>query len=169
MSNPFATERAWEVSTDTILGAGDHACKIIEVDTSQRSSGGYPQAIVKSGNQDGATRDWMVITPNSYGKVVQLIQAVGLAPPTDSEVEVDEATDTTVPTDAYWQKFVDKPVGVVIRPEPDFNDPTRTRDRVRGYVPVGDVTGSDATPAGAAAMFDTTPKPQSAIDDDIPF
>src|SRR4051794_9255453 len=99
-SNPFATETAWEVNTGTFLTAGDWATEIYEAEQDE-SSNGNPQIALNVGCADGAIKDWIVITPATYGKVVQLIQAVGIEPPSDDEVEIHEGSGNVIPTKAY--------------------------------------------------------------------
>jgi hypothetical protein len=53
---------------------------------------------------------------------------------------------------------------VVIRDEPDRQDPTRTRQRVAGWVPAGAVKQSDIPSDGG---FE--PVSPAVADDDIPF
>jgi hypothetical protein len=174
MSNPFATEQAWEITTDEFLGKGDHKTKVIEADTSERSSGGYPQIVLKLANAAGASiRDWVTITDRSYGKIVQIIQALGLEPPKDDEIEVDEETGFTIPTDAYVQTWVGKDVGVVVRPQQKYGAPEGEMvDRVQGYVPVTSINASDATSAGDLVDWKDQIDQRAAgtaADDDIPF
>lgn len=179
MTNPFLTEEAWEVSTDTILTAGDHATKVQEAEKGI-SSGGYPQVIVKTGNDTGQIRDWLVITPRSIGKIVQLTDALGVPRPTDEDIA---DTETYELTDAYVAAWVGKPVGTIVRSEPDQKNPGQTRDRVAGYVPVSQIAGqpgsSDVSNDGFAPPVQDSfggmessgvqNTGQNAIDDDIPF
>lgn len=172
-TNPFATEAAWDVS-DTILSQGDHLVEILEVDGTGNSSGGHPQIELKSGNADGSIRDWIVVIPTSIGKVVQLTDAVGLDRPTDEQVTEEGTGYRLDPT--YLGQLIGKKVGVIVRTEPNRNDPSKTRDVVKGYVPAGKIAKSDiANPSGD---FDPTAPTtvgasqfQSALpaDEDIPF
>jgi hypothetical protein len=161
--NPFATEKAWNVSEGGgILPAGEHVVEIYEADgAGPKSSGGYPQIVVQAGNADGTTRDWIVVIPSTIGKVVQLTDAAGLERPSDAQVEADGPGYRLDP--AYLEKLVGKQVGVVIRDEPDRQDPTRTRQRVAGWVPASAVKQSDIPSDG----FE--PVSPAVADDDIPF
>ena len=161
-NNPFASEDAWEVSTDTILPAGDYVLDVLEAE-SGLSSGNYPQVELKLGNDQGTIRDWVVITQNSIGRVVQLTDALGLDRPGDGEFNAE----TLALSDAYIAKMVGRRVGVVVRSEPDYNDPTKTRDRVKGYVKPEAIGASDATSPGDALAFSTAAT--GADDDSIPF
>ena len=162
--NPFATEEAWEVSTGTMLPEGDHFVKVIEIDGTGTSSGGHPQIELRVGNAEGSIRDWIVVIPSTVGKVVQLTDALGLERPSDAEVK-EEGTGYRF-SQTYLGKLIGKPVGVVIRDEPDRMDPSKTRTRVQGYVPASDVPappidgGGNASEAFAPAKDDK---------DEIPF
>jgi hypothetical protein len=162
MAFDFGSADPWEVSTGTILSAGDHICDIVEIDGSGTSSGGYPQIELRVQNADGSSRDWIVITPSTQGKVSQLFRAVGIDPPGDGEFDPENGRITAKCLDQLYAKKV----GVIIRDEPDFKDPTRTRQRIQGYVSVSKIAESDATPNGTTAMSfggETKSKP------DIPF
>lgn len=145
-TNPFATEEAWDVNTGTFLGIGDHVCEVREIDGTGNSSGNHPQIEVKVANGDGEIRDWIVVIPSTIGKVIQLTDACGLRRPNDEEV-VPEGTGFRL-ADAYLQQLVGKRVGVIVRGEPDRNDPQRIRERVKGYVDAGKIAASDVTPSG---------------------
>jgi hypothetical protein len=160
--NPFATEKAWNVSEGGgILPAGEHVVQIVDVEGDGNSSGGYPQIVVNAGNDEGTIRDWIVVIPSTIGKVVQLTDAAGLDRPSDAQVDADGAGYRLDPR--YLDKLVGKQVGVVVRDEPDRQDPTRTRQRVAGWVPVGAVKKSDVASDG----FE--PVAPAVDDDDIPF
>jgi len=168
MSNPFASAEAWEASGDTILTAGDHVVKVNEVDGGGNSSGGYPQIELRLGNEQGTIRDWIVVIPSTIGKVVQLTDAAGLPRPDDSEI-TQEGQGWRIDA-SYLDQLYGKTIGVILRDEPDRNDPSRMRTRVKGYVPASQL-GSDIPPAGNAFEPDPlsgfgTAKP---ADDDIPF
>jgi hypothetical protein len=158
--NPFKSEKAWSVNegSGVILPAGDHVVEVLDADGEGTSSGGYPQLEVKCGNADGEIRDWIVVIPSTIGKVVQLTDAAGVDRPTDEQVVADGAGYRL---DAkYLDQLVGKKVGIIVREEPDRNDPSRTRTRVKGYVPSGQIAASDV-PSG--------PAQQQIADDDIPF
>jgi hypothetical protein len=178
VTNPFATEQAWEVNLDEILPAGDHLTKIQTIEfwlfggKLNRSSGGYPMMVVHTGNEKGTIRNWLVITQAAYGKVVQLIQAAGVAPPTDDEVTVDEDTGFYVPNADYISKLVGKQVGTIVRSEKDDRNSTPMnevfRDNVKGYVSP-DQLKSDVPSDASGFDQSTLPTSQPVADDDIPF
>jgi hypothetical protein len=165
--NPFATEKAWSVNEGSggILPAGEHLTEVLEVEGDGWSSGGYPQIVVTVGNDDGQIRDWIVVIPSTIGKVAQLTDAAGLERPSDAQVEADGPGYRLDPK--YLQKLVGKKVGVVVRDEPDRNDPTRTRQKVAGFVPA-DAVKSDV-PSDTSQFAPTATVPSSVADDDIPF
>jgi len=86
---------------------------------------------LKLANQQGTIRDWLVITENSVGKVVALANAARVDLPSDADV-VDTAKLAL--SQGYVDQFIGKSVGVVIRNETDYKDPTQERPRVQGYV-----------------------------------
>ena len=162
MSNPFQQAEPWEVSLDTLLPAGNHVVTIVEA-TTGTSSGGHFQIELRLENPQGAIRDWMVITPNSAGKVVSLANAAHVDLPEDEDV-----TDTArlVLSDSYVGRFVGQQVGVVIREEPDYQDPSKTRLRVQGYVDKDRVKpSSDVTPSAMTSSF----RPAKAPNVEVPF
>jgi hypothetical protein len=163
--NPFASEKAWGISEGGggILPVGDHVVEIQDIDGAGYSSGGYPQIIVNAGNDEGTIRDWIVVIPSTIGKVVQLTDAAGLERPTDEQVEADGPGYRLDPR--YTDQLVGKQVGVVVREEPDRNDPSRMRTRVGGWVPVSAVKKSDV-PSDTSGF---EPVAQTVSDDDIPF
>lgn len=166
--NLFAAEKPWGMGGE-ILTVGDHIVEILTVEPGD-SSGGYPQIEVNVGNGEGEIRNWIVVMPQSIGKVGQLIEAAGIPIPTTDQYKEEGRGIRIDP--AYLAQLVGKKVGVRVYQEPDRQDPTRMRDRVRGYMPVSEVTvRSDVTPDNAfertAAAF-----PGSFTvndDDDIPF
>lgn len=153
-SNPFASAETWDVSTGTFLAAGNHKVTIRSVDGSGVSSGGYPQIEVEVGNDQGTIRDWIVITPNTVGKVTQLTDAAGLGRPTDAQVKQDGSGFRIDP--AYLAQLVNRTIGVVVRAEPDNRNPGQTRDRVKGYVDPSKIGTSDLPTMGSAGGFDSS-------------
>jgi hypothetical protein len=170
-TNPFQTEKPWEVSEGTILSKGDYVCTITKADPEGNSSGGHPQLEVtlEDDGGQGFITDWIVVIPSTIGKVVQLTDAAGVDRPEDDEV-VPEGTGFRL-SNSYASKLVDKKVGVLVREEPNRQDPTKPpKDRVRGYVPADQIKPtSDVTPAGAAAQFSHSGAPSTNVDDEIPF
>jgi hypothetical protein len=90
-NNPFATEEAWEVSTGDLIPVGDFVVEIDTIDGTGKSSGNYPQIELEVKNpSDGKTRkDWITISQNTIGKVVQLTKAAGAGTPPDDAVDAD--------------------------------------------------------------------------------
>lgn len=164
--NPFATAESWDVGGG-FLTAGDHICEILEIDGTGTSSGNHPQIEVKVGNAEGEIRDWIVVIPTTIGKVVQLTDAAEIERPSDDEV-VPEGTGFRL-APAYLNRLLGKKVGVIVRQEPDRQDPTKMRDRVKGYVPAHKIKPSDVPmntgiPVAAGGFPGT-----ATSDDDIPF
>jgi hypothetical protein len=154
-ANPFATEEAWEAG-DSILVARPEPYLVDILEAEQgTSSGGYPEIVVKTGNEEGQITDWIVVTDATVGKVLMLTEAAGLDRPTDEQVSKVDKGWALDPK--YVQQLIGKKVGVKVRAEKDQRDPTKTRDRVAGYVPADKAS---ATPAPSGAP---------AADDDIPF
>ena len=165
--NPFATEAAWE-PTDAILPAGEHLVEIREADGSGESSGGHPQLVVKAGNADGSITDWIVVILQTVGKVVALTDAAGLERPGDDDVQA-EGTGYRI-SGTYVGKLIGKKIGVVIHEEPDYNDPTRTRTRVKGWVHPSKIQGTSDVPGSREPTQVAGHTFKSAIaDDDVPF
>jgi hypothetical protein len=158
MSNPFQEAEAWDVSTEKILGEGNH---IVDIKDAQMgtSSGGHPQIELQLGNIDGEIRDWLVITDASVGKVVSLAQAAGVALPEDDDIEKGLTLKQV-----YVDRFVGRQVGIVVRMEKSFKDETREISRVQGYVDPARIKGSDV-PNGGNAFRHPKPKPAA----DVPF
>ena len=165
----FTTTDPWEVSTDTILPAGNYVGTITEAED-DTSSGGHPQINLRLEDEEGrgAIRDWLTITEASFGKVVALAQAASCQP---TEAEQKGFADKGGRAPKSWlNKLVGKRVGFVVRDEPDYKDPTKMRQKVQGYVlpervagKTGPAPSSEVTPANAAAA------PVSASDDALPF
>jgi len=164
-TNPFETAEAWDV--DSLLPAGDHVATIRSVKADGTSSGGHPQLELTVGNALGSIRDWIVVIDSTLGKVVQLVRAAGVRTPGDDDFH-KEATGYRLHDD-YANLLVDKEVVVVVREEPDYQDPSKTRTRVQGYLPV-DRIGSETTPSNAFAAFESGGDAKAAdSDNDIPF
>jgi hypothetical protein len=162
--NPFASERAWTVSEGgEILPAGEHVVEIEEADGGGKSSGGYPQIEVRLSNNEGQIRDWIVVIPATIGRVAMFTDAAGLERPTDEQVTAEGAGYRLDPR--YLDQLIGRKVGVVVRDEKDRNDPSRTRQRVAGYVPADSIAKSDV-PSDTSGF---EPAKQLVADDDIPF
>lgn len=114
---------------------------VVEVDsaTEGQSSGGNPQGELElravEGEQQGSTiRDWVVVTPNSLGKVKQVLEAFGVSN-LDGEVEFD------------WSELVGKRCRIVVRDEA-YNGEWKTR--VKAYQAVGAAATNGSTTTGKA-------------------
>lgn len=149
MSNPFQSADPWEVSTERILPDGNHVVEIKEAVVGT-SSGGHPQVELLLCNKDGQIRDWLVVTDASVGKVVALAQAAGVELPTDEDI-----VEGLRLKQSYVDQFFTKMVGIVVRDEPSYKDPTVLRPRVQGYVDPARIKPSDVTPPTAGAAFAT--------------
>ena len=163
MTNPFQQADPWEVSLDSLLPAGNHIVRIEEA-TAGESRNKFFQIELRLVNDDGAIRDWMVVTEASVGKVVALANAAKVNLPADTDI-IDTAKMSL--SDEYLFQFVGKTVGIVVRDEQDFKDPTQMRPRVQGYVDPTRITQSDATSAASAGSFKAPPN--SKKDVEVPF
>lgn len=121
---------------------GNYTARIDEAVEGQ-SSGGYDQLelswTVVGGEYDGAEiREWLVVTDTTRGKVVALLQAVGIEIPSgDFELKVDDLAGKTAE--------------IIVRKEPSYKDPSKMRTVVAGHreapnTPVSVSNGSDVTP-----------------------
>jgi hypothetical protein len=184
MTNPFAEAEAWSVGGSILKARKEpYLCKVLEVDGTATSSGGYPEIDVKVGNEEGEITDWIVVLPQTIGRVAQLTDALGVPRPTDDQVAADGDGFRLHPQ--YLAALVGKEIGVFVHEERDRNDPTRMKDRVKGYCKADDARGAQpaadwgqpATPqhAGSPGPNGTFFPPavgtgaQNAVDDDIPF
>jgi hypothetical protein len=161
MSNIFKSTEAWDVSTERILGEGNHVVEIKDARVGT-SSGGHPQIELQLGNSEGEIRDWLVITQASIGKVVALAQSADMALPDDDEIEGDGLRLKQV----YVDRFVGRQVGIVVRDEPSYKDPDKTVSKVQGYVEPARLKGSDVPDANGNAFRHPAPKPDDAP---VPF
>lgn len=173
MSFDFASTERWETSVDTILPAGNYVATITEAQDGT-SSGGYPQIELRFEDDEGqgAIRDWLAITEGTFGKVKALAEATGVIP---NDTEAQHFADNNGRAAKTWlRKLIGKKLGIIVRDEADYKDPTKTRQRVQGYVEVDRVKGR----TGPAAPSETTPGNQAVLppnggqqkaDVDIPF
>jgi len=164
MSFDYSGTEAWKVQ-DSLLPIGDHVVTIVNPMAGQ-SSGGYPQVELRVESEIGSLRDWIVITPSTIGKIVQVFDAAGVDRPQDGEYD----TETGALTDACVDRLHNRKVGVVVRDEPDNRDPTKMRRRVQGYVDAHQITSD--IPANTAGL--PQPSAPSASrpadeDDKVPF
>lgn len=163
MSNPFEDADRWEVSTENILTKGNYLCEIAEAE-GDTSSGNYPQITLKLVAEQGYITDWLVYHEKLLGKVSSLYEAAGVQVPQEGEFNV---ADHCRLTEACIARVVGKKVGVVVRPEPDRQNPGQFRDRVKGYVPAAQI----ADGGGPVADDRGLPEPgqQAKADSKIPF
>jgi hypothetical protein len=136
-----------------MLPEGMHTCRIKSAEEG-RSSNGHPQVELEfeavEGEYVGATiRDWLVVVPQTFGKVKQLVEAAKLDYPA-GEFAL-EARD-----------LVGRRVAILVREEPDHKG--ESRRRVKSYDPAD---GSDlpADTSGLPPVGGTASK----RDEDIPF
>lgn len=78
---------AWEAGGG-ILPPGKHVCTITDAKQGE-SRNGHPQIELRAESVDpqaagAGIRDWVVITPNSMGRVKQLLEAAGISIPSGS-------------------------------------------------------------------------------------
>jgi hypothetical protein len=158
----FGSAEAWEQSTELPLSVGSHICTIKDPEMGT-SSGDFPQIELTVYNNQGFLRDWVVITPNTTGKVAQLYDSAGVERP--DKGEYDPSTGRL--TDKCVYRLHGKQVGVVVRERPSRNDPTRNFREVAGYVHPSRVAGSSVSGADVDLPIDTEGFPSS--DEKIPF
>lgn len=116
-----------------ILSTGDHLC-ICDSAEEGTTSRDNPQIEMKwraiAGPQNGdSITDWLVVLPQTYGKVKQMLEAVGITV---------QGGDWDIPVSS----IVGRKAYVVVRQEADQSDATKMRDRVQGYRSAGQA-GSD--------------------------
>lgn len=125
---------------------GSYVCRIDDA-REGTSSGGHPQLelswTVSGGDYQGAEiRDWLVVIETTRGKVVALLQAVGIEI-AGGEFELRVAD------------LIGRVAEVVLRSEPSYKDPERMVTRVAGYRPAGQQpVGAGANGAGAKSPED---------------
>lgn len=139
---------AWAVGGS--LPPGTYVCRISEVKEGQ-SSGGHPQIELEltceDGEQRGQTqRDWITVTPNTLGKVRQVLEAANVQLPA-GPFQLDSSM------------LANKLVEIVVREERDNEG--KPRNRVQGYKP--------ATQAGSAGAVQPPAQAAGVPDDDLPF
>jgi len=130
------------------LPDGDYWVKITDADEG-RSKGGYPQIELEleviAGDLTGSsTRDWVVITENSLGRVRALLEAANLEIP-PGQFSLDAV------------RLVGRSVEIVVRSEVHGG---KKRSRVKAYQRIESDVPSDSVPIATGA---------SAKDEEIPF
>lgn len=140
---------AW--GSSIILRPGTHPVKVVdeEIDT----SGDHPVVKVQMeaiGGEEagGEIRDWIHVTQNTKGRIVQIYKAFG--------VEIPSGT-------FKWVSLKGKRAKILVREEPKRSEPDKKVSQVKTYMPLGadDVADvvTDAFSGNSAG----------ASDDDIPF
>lgn len=117
-----------------------------------KSSGGHPQVeiswTVAEGEYSGAEiREWLVVLETTRGKVVALLQAVGIDIP-DGDFELKVAD------------LVGRHAQIFCRSEPSYKDPDKMVTKVAGYKPA---------PAQAIASGNGSNGGSAGSSDDLPF
>lgn len=126
----------------TVLSAGTHPVKCIDVEEG-RSSGGHFELHLTweatAGPERGGTiQDWVQVTPTTLGKVRQLMEACAIGLPT-GEFELTAG------------QFRNAGCTIIVRERP--NNKGQTRNEIVAYQRTSDVP-SDLAPAGAGAKRD---------------
>lgn len=156
---------AW--SGGSFLTPGSHNVKVIEADEKPASTG-TPQFVLRmeaiDGDQAGGTiTDYVSVTPNSLGRVRQVLEAFGIVIP---------AGQFAFSADG----LLGKRAKIVVREEPGRKDPTKMFSKVAAYEELGSgvggfipaSNGASGDPLAAAAAVpagDFAP----VDDDSIPF
>lgn len=140
-------QEAW--STNAMLPVGWHEVTV-KTSAEGESSGGYPQIELEMEAPLGTIRDWIVVTEATRGKVVQLLEAVGI------EIQGGE-------WDISVGAIAGKKVGIKVGEEPSFNDPSTLRKKVQAYVPVENL------PKDRNIQEDAGPSNEGSSDSDLPF
>jgi hypothetical protein len=143
---------AWDASAP-ILPPGKHVVTIVDEDDTQKSSGNHPEIRLQLRADDAQEiRDWIVVIPQTYGKVKQLFEAAG-KPIIEGQTEVTSAV-------LRGQRVL-----VTVGQKADRNDPSKMRATVMGYEPVPG--GPAGTPSADA--YANVGQGANAVNDDIPF
>lgn len=159
----FDGVEAW--SGTQILGAGWHTVKVIAADDTKRTQKGSPQLELQMEALDGSGQitDWIVVQPNTYGKVKQVLDALQWQAP---------AGNFEIPTG----QLINRSCRIFVAEEPKYNDPTKIVSKVKSYEPSGNGVaggmGGDPIAQAAAAPVQNGVPPVGAggvPHDDIPF
>lgn len=138
-----------------ILSPGNHTVRVVEADDTKTSRNGHPQIVLKleatDGPETGGTiTDWITITPNSLGRVRQILEAFQYSIPS-GQFQLNAG------------QLLNRTARIVVREEPG-ND-GKMRSQVKAYEPSGTgvahTNGNGASPDPFAATAQTN--------DDIPF
>lgn len=133
---------AW--SGGAILPPGWHEIKVRETQETT-SSNGHPQAELKMDGSEGSITDWVTITPNSLGRVKQILEIFG--------IEIPQGKFAF-----EWSMLVGRQARILIREEPK-NDGSGMRSVVKAYEPSsGEHNGAaPGTTAGTSRESDDLP------------
>lgn len=127
-------EQAWAVQN--ILEPGWHNVRITEAKESQ-SKQGNPQIELdlESLTGDGNIKDWIVVVPQTLGKVRQLLDSAGV------QIKSGDWADFSP------EMLAGSEVSVLVRTEEKYGEPGKTINRVVGYeMPrVGAAVGNGST------------------------
>jgi hypothetical protein len=159
-----------------ILKTGNYVAKITKAEGG-KSSGGHPQLELQLEAPEGEVRDWIIYN-NGFGqkKLKGLMTKLGLNP---TQEQKDEMATTGLLPDALVSVFAGKTVGIQVREEPSYKDPSKLRSTVHAYGTPAEIQAADAPPppvavtAPADDWAGTTPASAGfaapGADDDIPF
>jgi hypothetical protein len=165
----FNNTESWDVSTGEYLMAGNHVVTIQDIEPG-KSTRDNPQIRMTFGNANGIQKDRLTITEATFGKVVALAQATGVAPTEEEQAYFQE--NNGEPPASWLKRLLGKRLGIVVRMEDDQNGERNERTgevlqwaRVKGYV----------TAESIAPSSDLGPAPQMAAqggaaeDKSLPF
>lgn len=148
---------AW--AAGAILSPGTHTVRVIEADDSRTSKNGHPQIVLKleatEGDEVGGTiTDWLTITPNSLGRVRQILDAFQFPiPPGNFQLA--------------GSQLINRAARIVVREE--MGSDGRMRSQVKAYEPSGSGV-SHANGNGGDPLAAAVPAGTPAFDDsDVPF
>lgn len=138
-------------SGTSILGAGNHPVSIgSAVEGTSRNGHDQVELEFDALDSTGSIRDWLVFTEGTLGKARMLLDAVGIQA---------QSGDWEFPT----AQLVGRRLTITVAEEPDYNDPAKTRMRVKAYLPAAEQPSDIPTPPAEPAA---TPV---ADDSGIPF
>lgn len=140
-----------------ILSPGNHTVRVTEADDSKFSRNGHPQIVLKleatEGPEIGGTiSDWIIITPNSLGRVRQILEAFQYPIP-GGEFQLNAA------------QLVNRTARIVVREE--MGNDGRMRSQVKAYEPSGSGVAQASTNGAAPDPFAASGSVQN--NDNIPF
>lgn len=119
---------AWKGEGSLPPGAHEVTIESLEEGTSKNN---HPQWTIEYGNDLGSIREWMVVIPESYGKVRRLIEAAGIEVK-GGDWEFDPST------------LVGRKVRIIVGEEPSQDDPNKKFRRVQAQQPPQSGNGQGA-------------------------